>query len=203
MIASLIGQLQEKSENYAVINVQGVGYKVFLNNSTLSKLGSVGSVVEVRTFMDVKEDSLQLFGFAKKEEYELFTLLIGVKGVGPKGALQILDLAPVEELKEMIAEAQIKMLTQVSGIGKKTAERLVLELKDKVGYLAGSTVSGVGEGKNGELRANTNDLVDALESLGFQPQEIRMAINSLDSSVSRLEDQVRMSLNFIQKNNRK
>src|SRR5207244_1787696 len=132
VIARLSGMVLEKRGDAAVIDVQGVGYLVHLSLQSMGKLPPEGSRAQVLCYTHVREDALQLFGFLTVEEEELFHLLISVSGVGPKLALNILSGMPATELATAILHSEFARLTKISGVGKKTAERLVVELKDKI-----------------------------------------------------------------------
>ncbi len=191
MIGRLRGKIQEITAHSVILDVNGVGYLVFVNLSTLSKIGHAGEEASLVTYLEVKEDKLALFGFLNSEEHHLFQLLIGVSGVGCKSALTILDLGTSEQIQQAIREEKVSVLTQVSGIGKKTAERLILELKDKVG------ISTPMDGVSPIQRSQHEDLVDALESLGFKPGQIQRVITDMDPKMD-LGEQVRQALKLLQ-----
>lgn len=128
----------EKSPTRAVIDVQGVGYEILIPVSSYEKLGAGGGTAKLLTYLHVREDIMQLFGFATREERELFLLLISVSGIGPKSALGILSSVAVDDFKKAIVHEDFDLLTAVPGIGKKTAQRMVVELKDKISKLAAS-----------------------------------------------------------------
>ena len=146
MIAYLNGTIINKGKGFAIIRVSDVGYKVFLNPTMLAEI-VVGQELELYTHQYVREDSLDLFGFSSVSELELFELLISVSGVGPKSALGVLSVAGPEDIKNSIMRGDSHLLTKVSGIGKKTAERIVLELREKVGNLE----SGIGNKEIGRF----------------------------------------------------
>jgi Holliday junction DNA helicase RuvA len=133
LIAYLEGKLVEKNPTLLVLEVNGVGYSVNIPVSTYSNLGEVGQTVKVLTFQQVREDELKLFGFSTRPEKELFGLLISVNGVGPKVALSILSCIPVGEFQRSVLQEDLDALTSISGVGKKTAQRLIVELKEKLG----------------------------------------------------------------------
>jgi Holliday junction DNA helicase RuvA len=150
MIASLKGTLEALNADSAVINVGGVGFRVFMPVSTLLTLGGLGEEVRVHTHTHVREDAILLYGFAAEEDLKLFQMLTSVSGFGPKLALSMLSAMSVEQLVSAIAGGSEELLTSVPGIGKKLAGRLILELKDKIktGW-AGARVVPVGEGGGG------------------------------------------------------
>ena len=180
MIALIRGTLAYKSIDHVIIDVGGVGYRLSIPLSTFYSLPETGEV-SLFTHTHVREDALLLFGFLSMEEKELFIILIGISGVGPKLAVNILSHIPVGELKRAIAEGDIKRLSGLPGIGKKTAERLVLELKDKVGPLDELPASSDTTAVAGPTR-NTliNDVISALVNLGYKENTARKVLESME-----------------------
>lgn len=190
MIYSVNGTLLAKESAMAVIECGGVGYACRTTFTTLSQIGSVGEKTFLYTAMSVREDAVELFGFATKQELQCFQLLIGVSGVGPKAALSILsDLTP-DQFLLTVAAGDSKKLTRAKGIGAKSAQRIVMELKDKiagesVGLLAGAesfsamSVSGAG--------ANVAEAIEALVTLGYSQSEVAPIVARLDSALSSSE----------------
>ena len=133
MIGFLRGKVAYLLTDYALLDVQGVGYRVFISGATRQKLHLHGEA-QLFTYMSVREDAIQLYGFASQEEYDIFQLLISVSGIGPKVALGVLSHITAEGLCRAIQQKQTSILTKLPGIGKKSAERLVLELKDKISF---------------------------------------------------------------------
>lgn len=131
MISYIKGILTQVSDGMAVIEAGGIGYGVFVSPSTISALGNLGDEVKIYTYMNVKEDGISLFGFYTKEEQSLFNLLISISGIGPKIALGVLDRLPPKALVSAIVTGDVKAFEKAPGIGKKTAQRIILELKDK------------------------------------------------------------------------
>ena len=193
MIAHLQGRLLRKRPQEAVVDVQGVGYRVQIPLSTFYKLPPEGESLELRTHTHVREDSLQLFGFLTQEEQDLFERLIGVSGVGPKVALNILSGIEAPELAEALRTADVARLTRVPGVGKKTAERLVLELKDKM------PAPGPTAPSPSPASATRRDLVSALVHLGYsQPEADRVAERVLrEDAGARFEDALRRALRLL------
>jgi holliday junction DNA helicase RuvA len=168
MIAFLNGILVEKSPSAALLDVQGVGYELFISLSTYDRLPGTGSPCRLLTYHHIREDAEILFGFMQTEEKQMFERLINVNGIGPKTALSILSGLTISELIAAIAAGDIKRISGIHGIGKKTAERLIVELRDKVNpleALAAATAGG-GDPKAAILR----DTILALTQLGF-PQD--------------------------------
>jgi Holliday junction DNA helicase RuvA len=180
MIAFLHGTLVEKTPSAATLDVSGVGFEVFISLSTYDRLPATGSPCRLLTHHHIREDAQVLFGFVQAEEKKMFERLIEVNGVGPKLALGVLSGLTVSELSQAIAESNIKRISSVHGVGKKTAERIVVELRDKIDPLeafAGRTAGG-GDARNAMLR----DAILALGSLGFpQDQARKMVQAALDA----------------------
>lgn len=175
MIAALRGTLQEKSLDEAIIDVGGVGYRVFFSSLTLGKLPPEGESVQVRVRTVVREDAFELFGFLSRPEEELFLMLNSVSHVGPRLALAVLSGMEVPELVAALSRGEVARLTKIHGVGKKTAERLVLELKEKVNTLhleQVATQATPAAPASGQLA----DLISALVNLGYkQPQAEKAA----------------------------
>jgi Holliday junction DNA helicase RuvA len=169
--------------------VQGVGYFVYLTPRTMDTLGDVGETVKIRTFLDVKADSMNLYGFLSEAEYDLFLLLHGVNGIGPKSALAILDTGTPIDIQSAIADQDATVFKRVSGVGKKTAERIILELKDKVGAISGHDSEKMPS-------RSSNDLYEALMSLGYKEKDLHTAIDQVPKDLS-LEEQIRSVLKQI------
>ena len=172
MIGFVRGTVELLLPDCCYVDVQGVGYRVFVSASTRQKL-TVGSEVKFYTHLNVREDALLLFGFPSVEEHEMFMLLLSVSGVGPKLALAVLSAIQPEGVRAAISRNDLAMLTRISGVGKKTAERLVLELKDKIGSIAlsGFTVgmSDVGPSNEGTV---FDEALQALLALGYNQGEV-------------------------------
>jgi holliday junction DNA helicase RuvA len=190
MIASLAGTLEAMGADWVIINVGGVGFRVHMPVSDLSRLGSSGGKIKLFTHLHVREDNISLYGSTSAEEIGLFEVLIGVSGIGPKLALAMLSAMEPEKLAAAIATSNSQVLTQVPGIGKKTAERLILELKDKVsaGLLAMSAP---------ELAPENAEVLGALVSLGYSTTEAAQAVSSLPRDTKLgLEEKIRLALGY-------
>ena len=135
MISFLIGEIEEKREGLLTLNVNGVGYELFVSNNTVSTIANVGDIVKILTYMAVREDGVYLFGFSTKEEKDIFLKLITVSGIGPKVAISILSGMSLSNLITAVVSGDTKLLSNIKGLGKKTAERICLELKDKISPL--------------------------------------------------------------------
>jgi Holliday junction DNA helicase RuvA len=189
MIGFLSGKLQSRTDDTLIVNVGGVGFRVRVSTSTSAGLGAIGSEVQLFTHLRVREDELSLYGFATEEELHLFEMLMTVSGVGPKVALGVLSAAPIATLKIALAEGNVDALTAVPGIGKKTAQRLVLELKGKIDASGLSEVS--------EVAPVDKDVMDALINLGYSAAEATRAARSVPASAKTLEDRLRYALQYL------
>jgi len=187
MISQLTGTLVEKDLGSITVDVSGVGYGVRVSKETLSRLPADGKQVTLFTYLAVRENAMDLYGFSEREERSFFKLLIEVPGIGPKSALAILSLATVETLRKSITSNDTTYLTKVSGIGKKSAEKIVLELKDKLG----AVIAG-GPDLKGE-----SDAVEALRSLGYSLGEARDALKEVDESVTDTGARVKEALKIL------
>lgn len=176
MIAHLKGVVLEKSLNDAVIDVNGVGYRVAMSLLTLARLPETGQAVSLRIRTAVREDAFDLYGFLTREEEELYLLLNSVSQIGPKAAINVLSGLDVEELKAAITKGDVARLTKIRGVGKKTAERIVLELKEKVKLLGSGSSDATTPGKKPAKVANAmSDLVSALVNLGYKEAQAQQA----------------------------
>lgn len=194
MIAQLRGRLVRKAPQEAVVDVGGVGYRVTIPLSTFYRLAEVGSDVSLLTHTHVREDALALFGFLTPAEQALFERLIAVSGVGPKLAVSILSGIEAPDLVAALQTNDVARLTRIPGVGRKTAERLVLELKDKVQGLQATAQ----EPSPGPATAGKDDLVSALVHLGYsRPEAQRGVERALEEGEGRFEDLLRRSLRIL------
>jgi Holliday junction DNA helicase RuvA len=195
MISFLKGEIVRKTPAELVIDVNGVGYVVTIPLSTFEKLDHSSGPQTILTYMHVREDTMQLFGFATEEERELFRLLITISGIGPKMAQGILSGLSVRELRGAISQGNIAALTSISGVGRKTAERIIVELRDKLGATENSDYSL--PGTSVQLKARSEALV-ALMSLGHSRTTAEQALRkvlteSLNKDLS-VEEMIRLAL---------
>ncbi len=172
MIDHLSGELASTGDRWVVIDIGGIGYRVQVTGPTLQDLSEIGAHVMVHTHMVVRDDDIQLYGFVHPRERELFTILIGVTGIGPQTAMNILSRISFEDFAIAIVNDDEKVLTRIPGIGPKSAKRLILELKDKMKKCA-ATLPG------GRRRAEAGDAVSALISLGFSEREAEEAVGAV------------------------
>lgn len=184
MIAFLRGEIAEITDDNVVLDVQGVGYNVKISADTASRLPGIGGMVKLYTYYSVREDAQWLYGFLLRDELELFKKCITVNGIGPKGALGILSVMDVDSLRFAIMSGDVKAISKAPGIGSKTAERLILDLKDKI------TIDDALIGKeialhNGQsLSADSpqkKEAVEALVSLGYGQSEALKAVNAIEN----------------------
>lgn len=187
MIAFLEGELVAKDGRAAVVKTGGLGFKVLANTSTLRKMPQLGGAVKLWTNLYLREDALELYGFLSREELNFFELLNSVAGIGPKSALAILDIGNVEKIKTAIASGDISLLTRVSGIGKKSAERIVLELRQKIA---------VGTMSRQALSADL-DAEEALTSLGYSRTQAKEALEKVSPAVALPEERVKEALKIL------
>jgi Holliday junction DNA helicase RuvA len=188
MISHLSGTTIYKDDKSIVIDISGVGYKVFATGKTLDQAHE-GKKIELWTHHSVREDSQTLYGFPTKEDVDLFELLVSaVPGVGPKSALNILNVSSAQALRRAVSTGDTAHLTRVSGIGKKLADKIILELKGKL------------EGEDGGLMPKDEaDALEALKSLGFSHAEAREALEKVDSKISDTGERVKKALKILGK----
>jgi len=177
MIAFLRGRVLDKQPNRVVVEVGGVGYEVHVPLSTFYEIGEEGADVALRVYQHVREDALQLYGFLTELERQLFERLIGISGIGPKLAIAVLSGMDPRDLIAAVQRADVARLTGIPGIGKKTAERIVLELKDRLAQLAAPVAAGPSPASAADrLRA---DLLSALQNLGYHRPQAERAIDAV------------------------
>lgn len=188
MIASLRGTVSYLDDRYAILDVNGVGYKVFLTSDTIHGL-KTGAMEKLWTHLAVREDSMDLYGFPDKREKDLFELLIGISGIGPKGALNVLSAVSTDALVNAIQTGSTAHLVKISGIGRKTAEKIVLELSDKLGGLADEDyIAGM---------SSDMDAMEALKSLGYDTEEAREALKKVAKDITDTGAKVKAALKML------
>lgn len=193
MIASLQGIVDTIGGDWMVVNVNGVGFKVSVPTSVLSEGGVIGREIKLFTHLHVREDELTLYGFAAPEDLRLFDILLTVSGLGPKTALGMLSAMSTDQLSLAIASASTELLTSIPGIGKKTADRIILELRDKVGAFVTVTPAG-------RVAQENTDVLSALTSLGYSVAEATRAIAILPSGKKlSMEERITLSLQYLGK----
>ena len=190
MIAHIIGEIAEKFENSAIVDVHGVGYEVVLT-AIDSEAIHVGQIHKFYTYHSVRENGEDLYGFSSLAAKKLFELLISVNGIGPKAGIAILSLASPEDVRNAIANADTSFVSKASGVGKKSAERVIVDLRDKVGAPSriGSTVVFTSD----SVSSDKDEALDALIALGFSLKEAAEALEKIDRNLS-VEERIRLAL---------
>ena len=201
MLYNIRGTLTVTDVNFIVIESGGVGFKCFTTLNTVKNIGETGKQVNVYTKPSVKEDAMDLYGFSTLAELDAFKLLITVSGIGPKAAVSILSEFTPDKLAICIASGDAKAITRAQGVGKKTAERVVLELKDKMGSIAVDTniaqaVSGV---QSINESSQSSEAVEALVALGYSQSDAAIAIGKMDKSLS-VDEMIRQGLKQLARN---
>lgn len=187
MIAAVEGRLEGRGVDHALINVGGIVLRVLSSITSLRDLGEVGSSVRLQTYLLVREDALQLYGFASSDELRLFETLLGVTGIGPRLALSILSFGSPAQIQAAILGEDTVLLSKVPGVGKKTAARIILELRGKL-TAAPTIASGSGVAAD----PITNDVLEALQALGYTSAEAIEAVKSLGDEVQNLSAEQRV-----------
>ncbi|MEO7597162.1 MAG: Holliday junction branch migration protein RuvA [Candidatus Paceibacterota bacterium] len=172
MIGSIKGIISLKTEKFLLVDVSGVGYKINVSSDTLSKTKKVGEGVFLYVHTHVREDSMDLYGFLEYGELEFFEMLLSVSGIGPRSALAILGITTIETLRKAIGTGDTSYLTKISGIGRKTAEKIVIELRDKMGNEM--------TGNNLQIEL---DALEALKALGYSQSEARDALKKVPADI--------------------
>lgn len=190
MLASLEGLVTHKTDRALIITVTGIGYQVFATTALLMET-AIGSPSFLWTSQVIREDSNDLYGFKSLEEKELFEILLSVSGIGPRSALAILSLATPVVLKQAIASGNTGYLTQVSGVGKRLAEKIVVELRDKMADLYGTGTEA--------LVGGDGDVLEALHTLGYNPSEARAVIKKLPPDITDTTARIRAALTLLKK----
>ncbi len=189
MIAKIKGKIEYLRDNYAVVDVNGVGYKIFVTDYTFGKLASKKDI-NLHIYTYVREDILALYGFLDLEEKEMFELLISVSGIGPKAALGILSIAEPKTIQTAVLNEDASVLTRVSGVGKKTASRVILELKNKIAEMPSA---------DKEKAVADSEAIEALQSMGYSVSEAREALKSVPKNIKDVSERIKMALKNIGK----
>ncbi len=198
MIAHIKGTLETKAADYVVIDVGGLGYKVYISATGMEKLGNIGDKVKVYTYYRVREDDISIFGFNTNEELRMFELILSVSGVGAKTAQTIVALTNPSEFAIAIISDDISYLTQIPGIGAKSAQRIILELKDKMKKEKSITQTKNTKVKEAIVDSNkVEEAISALQVLGYNKKEIEKAFMKLDKKDLSTEDLIRKGLTIL------
>ena len=194
MISHLNGILEHIDKNHVVVDVNNIGYRVNVAAATIARSPKVGETVKLFTVQAVREDDISLYGFLNKEERALFTLFLSVSGIGPKLALALLSGFPLEKLVSAIAQADVGLLSSISGVGRKTAERIIVELKDKIAKAYALKPAEMVVGVKGD-QTLISDSISALIALGYSPREAREAIMRLQiDGLNSVEEIIKAAL---------
>lgn len=189
MLYSASGKLVLKADRFAVVEAGGLGLKIAMSGRTIGALPAAGAEVRIFTHLYLREDGLELYGFSSERDLAFFELLISVSGVGPKSALAILDVAKLDELSAAIKEGRPDLLTRASGIGRKTAERIIVELKSKVQSAKSGLVV--------EKMEGDADILEALANLGYRRDDARTALARVDPKASGTEARLKAALGIL------
>ena len=199
MFAYIKGSLEQKSNNYVVIDVGGIGYKIFMATKAIETLGEIGKVVKVHTHYYVREDNISLYGFNTNEELRMFELLLQVSGIGAKSAIAMLSEISPSSFALAVISDDISQLVKIPGIGKKTAARIVLELKDKL-----KTEEAITKTEEVKLsitnEEETSEAIAALQVLGYTKREIDKALENVDTKNLQLEEIIKQGLKNLARN---
>jgi len=190
MISQLTGKISFQEDNFVILNVSGVGYKLFISTETLESSRNKKSEITFWTHLAVRENALDLYGFLEKPEMNFFALLITISGIGPKTALGILNVASVDTLVSAISSEDTSYLTKVSGIGAKNAQKIILELKNKISKI---------ENNIPENLQDQMDTIDALQALGYNPRESTKALQQIDKKITDVGEKIKEAIKFLGK----
>ena len=204
MISYIRGELCDIEEQKAIVDVNGVGYGIYMPQQALSLLPPMGQQVKIHTYLNIREDAMQLFGFLTKEDLNVFRLLIGVNGIGPKAGLNILSCLSPDELRFAVLAGDAKAISATPGIGKKTAEKLILELKDKLNIedmlehaAHGGDSEDLASGTDTASNTMQAEAVQALTALGYGSAESLRAVKKSSPECSSVEDILKEALKFL------
>ena len=200
MIAFVNGKLEMKLNGYVVIDVGGIGYKVFMSDCAIDSLGETGDIVKVYTHHHVREDDISLYGFLTLEELNMFELLISVSGVGAKSALSILANVEPSAFALAVISNDTSKLVKIPGVGAKTAARIVLELKDKLKNQEAVTKKEVVVKKNSISEENLDEAISALQVLGYNRKDIEKVFEKIELDNLTLEDMIKKGLKYLSRN---
>ncbi len=189
MIGKIEGQVIHIGDRFVIVNVLGVGYKLFVPKEVLDQVKK-DSNLSLWVYTAVRENSIDLYGFMENEELSFFEMLLGVSGIGPRSALSILDIAPVGVLRKAIAVGDMGYLTKVSGIGRKTAEKIIVELRDKLRGFEDDEFSS-------ETIKEEKDVIEALKSLGYSQNESREAVKAIPHEIKEINERLKEALRIL------
>ncbi len=201
MIAYIKGTLEEKSSKYVVIDVMGIGYKIFMSDRAINELGEIGDKVKVHTHYHVREDDISLFGFLTNEELRMFELLIQVSGIGAKSAITILANIDASTFALAVLANDVDSLKKIPGVGPKSAQRIILELQDKLKKDNAEMIQAGKEEIEKEVKhsQNVEEAVQALQILGYNKREIEKAFDKLANTDVSVEELIKKGLSILSK----
>lgn len=199
MISFIRGELVAFEKDKVVVDVGGVGFGIYMPGQSMGALPQTGSEVKIHTYLNVREDAMQLFGFLTRDDLEVFRMVIGVSGIGPKGGLSILSQLSSDDLRFAVMAGDVKAICASPGIGKKTAEKLIIELKDKLSIEDVLTRTQEGEGQ--VVSAQINDIhseaIQALVALGYGSTESAKAVKKVDPKLETVEEVLKAALKYM------
>ncbi len=194
MFAYIKGSLEMKSSGYIVIDINGLGYKIFMSQNNIDSIGELHNIIKVFTYVKVREDDISIFGFKTQEELKMFELLISVSGVGAKSALVMLSCIEPSDFAIAVISNDVKVLTKVPGIGNKSAQRIILELKDKLNEEQLEEKLKDSSKKHKDNSENINEAISGLMVLGYSKKDIEKAFEHLDIDNLSIEDLIKKGL---------
>ncbi|OKZ56629.1 MAG: Holliday junction DNA helicase RuvA [Clostridium sp. 26_21] len=194
MFAYIKGSLEMKSNGYIVIDINGLGYKIFMSQNNIDTIGELHNIIKVFTYVKVREDDISIYGFKTQEELKMFELLISVSGVGAKSALVMLSCIEPSDFAIAVISNDIKVLTKVPGIGNKSAQRIILELKDKLKEEQLEEKLKDSSKKTKDNSENINEAISGLMVLGYSKKDIEKAFEHLDIDNLSIEDLIKKGL---------
>ena len=199
MFAYIKGSREMKSKNYIVIDVGGLGYKIFMSETAINEIGEIGENIKVFTYYRVREDDISIFGFRTQEELRMFELLLSVSGVGAKSALAMLSCIEPSDFAIAVISNNIKLLTQIPGIGTKSAQRIILELKDKLKAEQNEEQIEQSKLKSAKVNETVQEAISGLMVLGYSRKDIEKAFEHLVVETSSVEDLIKNGLILLSK----
>ena len=196
MFAYIKGSLEEKGNNYVVIEVGGIGYKIFMSESAISKMCDLGGIIKIHTYYYVREDNISLYGFLTKEELKMFELLLSVSGIGAKSAITMLSNISPSSFALAVISNDVNSLKKIPGVGPKSAQRIILELKDKL-----KTQQGVEESSEVKVEIqkseNVSEAMEALQILGYNKREVEKAFEKIANTDVSVEELIKKALSLL------
>ena len=199
MFAYIKGSLEMKLKNYIVIDVGGLGYKIFISETAINELGEIGENIKVFTYYRVREDDISIFGFRTQEELRMFELLLSVSGVGAKSALAMLSCIEPSDFAIAVISNNVKLLTQIPGIGTKSAQRIILELKDKLKADQNDEQIEQSKLKSAKVNETVQEAISGLMVLGYSRKDIEKAFEHLAVETLSVEDLIKKGLILLSK----